>query len=179
MDSQDEPDVQTIVQQAISEYMRQNAAQREPAFKAELRAERKHREQLEKRLNEMAEETKSARAVAEEAQRGGAIRSELLRLGVVKVDLVFRLVQDRIERTEDGQLTAGSQPMNEYLAEFLDENPEFLLAGIARAAGKGGRQKIAPASAGEIDLDRIGPGMSRDELERVREEIVRIGAGMG
>ena len=58
----DEPDVQTIVQQAINEYMRQDTARREPAYKTELQEERRRREQLEKRLNEMGEENKKARA---------------------------------------------------------------------------------------------------------------------
>ena len=109
----EKPDVQTIVQQAINEYMRQDTARLEPAYKTELQEERRRREQLEKRLNEMAEENKKARAMAEEVQRAGAIRSELQRLGVVKVDLAFKAVQDHIMRMEDGRLTAGSQPMSE------------------------------------------------------------------
>src|ERR1700677_2498471 len=83
-DNMEKPDVQTIVQQAINEYMRQDTARLEPAYKTELQEERRRREQLERRLNEMAEENKKARAMAEEVQRAGAIRSELQRLGVVK-----------------------------------------------------------------------------------------------
>ena len=45
--------VQAIVQQAIDEYMRQDTTKREPAYKAELHEERKRREQLEKRVNEL------------------------------------------------------------------------------------------------------------------------------
>ncbi len=170
----EEPDVQTIVQQAINEYMRQDTARLEPAYKTELQEERRRREQLEKRLNEMAEENKKARAVAEEAQRAGAIRSELQRLGVVKVDLAFKAVQDRIMRTEDGRLTAGSQPMSEYLTEFVQENPEFLPARIAGGTGMTGTQKTAPVSGGAIDLDKISPSMSKEDLERARQEILRV-----
>ena len=72
----DEPvDVQTIVQQAIDEYMRQDTARREPAYKTELQEERRRREQLEKRVNELVEENKRSRAVAEEAQRSTTIRA--------------------------------------------------------------------------------------------------------
>jgi hypothetical protein len=170
----DQPDVQTIVQQAIDEYMRQDSARREPAYKTELLEERRRREQLEKRLNEMSEETARARAAAEEAQRSTAIRSELQRLGVVKVDLAYKAVQDGIVCGEDGRMMAGAQPMSEFLAGFVEENPEFLPARIAGGTGMTGAQKTAPAAAGAVDLDRIGPSMSKEELERARQEILRV-----
>ena len=49
--------------------MRQDVARREPAYKTELQEERRRREQLEKRVNELVEENKRSRAVADEAQR--------------------------------------------------------------------------------------------------------------
>src|SRR6185312_1695151 len=153
----EKPDVQAIVQQAINEYMRQDTARVEPAYKTELQEERRRRQQLEKRLSDMAEENKNARAVAEEAQRAGAIRSELQRLGVVKVDIAYKAVQDHIVRMDDGRLTAGDRPMNEYLTEFVRENPEFLPARIAGGTGMTGTQRTAPASSGVIDLDKISP----------------------
>ena len=73
--------VQTIVQQAVDEYMRQDVARREPAYKTELHEERRRREQLEKRVNELVEENKRSRAVADEAQRSTGIRTELQKLG--------------------------------------------------------------------------------------------------
>lgn len=174
----DEPDVQTIVQQAINEYMRQDSAKREPAYKTELQEERRRREQLEKRLNEMGEENKKSRAIAEEAQRSGAIRSELQRLGVVKVDLAYKAVQDGVVRAEDGRLMArgdnGEQSLNEFLSGFVQENPEFLPARIAGGTGMTGTQKAAPVSTGGVDLDKIGPSMSREDLERARLEILRV-----
>jgi hypothetical protein len=170
----DEPDVQTIVQQAINEYMRQDSARREPAYKTELQEERRRREQLEKRLNEMGEENKKARAIADEAQRTAAIRSELQRLGVVKVALAYKAVQDGIVRTEDGRITAGDQSLTEFLSGFVQDNPEFLPARIACGTGMTGTQKAAPASAGAIDLDKISPSMSKEDLERARQEILRV-----
>jgi uncharacterized protein with GYD domain len=171
-------DIQALVQQAISEYMRQDTEKREPAYKAELQEERRRREQLEKRLNEMGEETKRARAVAEEAQRANAIRSELQKLGVTKVDLAWKAVQSDIVRTEDGRVMArgenGDQSLHEFLAGFVQENPEFLPARIAGGTGMTGTQKSAPAGAGSVDLDKIGPSMSREEMERARLEILRV-----
>ena len=77
----DEPtEVQTIVQQAIDEYMRKDSAKREPAYKAELQEERRRREQLEKRMNALVEENKRSQALAEEAQRTSTIRAELQKL---------------------------------------------------------------------------------------------------
>jgi hypothetical protein len=171
--------VQAIVQQAIDEYMRQDSARREPAHKAELQEEKRRREQLEKRVNELVEENKRSRGVAEEAQRSSGIRSELQKLGVIKVDLAYKAVQDGIMRTEDGRLIArgenGEQAIGDYLAAFVQENPEFLPARIAGGTGITGSQK-APLNSnnGPIDLDRITPSMSKEELDRVRQEILRV-----
>jgi hypothetical protein len=175
----DEPiNVQTIVQQAIDEYMRKDSARREPAYKTELQVERRRREQLEKRMNELVEENKRSRAMADEAQRNNTIRTELQKLGVMKVDLAYKAVQDGVVRTDDGRLVArgdnGEQPVAEYLASFVQENPEFLPARIAGGTGMTGTQKAAPQNGGAIDLDKISPSMSKEELERVRQEILRV-----
>jgi len=176
----DEPvNVQTIVQQAIEEYMRQDVARREPAYKTELQEERRRREQLEKRVNELVEENKRSQALAEEAQRSGSIRAELQKLGVAKVDLAYKAVQDNVVRSEDGRLVArgegGEQPLSEYLTSFVQDNPEFLPARIAGGTGVTGTQKAqTQAGNGAIDLDKIGPSMSKEELERVRQEILRV-----
>jgi len=69
--------VETIVQRAVQEYMRQDVSKREPAYKAELQEERRRREQLEKRLNDVVAESQRNRKVAEEAERTSAIRTEL------------------------------------------------------------------------------------------------------
>lgn len=173
----DSVDVQAIVQQAVDEYMKRDTARREPAYKAELQDERRRREQLEKRVNELVEENKRSRAVADEAQRNANIRAELQKLGVTKVDLAYRAVQDAIVRTEDGKLVArgetGEQPVKEFLANFVQENPEFLPARIAGGTGMTGAQKAAAQSSG-VDLEKISPSMSREELENVRREILRV-----
>ena len=146
--------------------------------KTELLEERRRREQLEKRLNEMSEENKRSRAIADEAQRASAIRSELQRLGVVKVDLAYKAVQDDIVRTDDGRVMArgdgGEQSLSEFLSGFVQENPEFLPARITGGTGMTGAQKAAPVSTGSVDLDKIGPSMSKEELERARQEILRV-----
>ena len=69
---------------------------------------------------------------------------------------------------------AGDTPLQEYLSAFVNENPEFLPARIAGGTGLTASPK-APASGREtIDLERIRPGMSAEEMQRVREEIVRV-----
>lgn len=176
----DEPNnVQTIVQQAIDEYMRQDSARREPAYKAELHEEKRRREQMEKRINELVEENRRSRAQAEEAQRSSAIRAELQKLGVTKVDLAYKVVQDGIVRSADGRLVgradSGDVSVSEFLNEFVQSNPEFLPARIPGGTGMTGAHK-APAAGGSggFDLDKISPSMSKEELERVRQEILRV-----
>lgn len=174
----EETNVQSVVQQALQEFIRQQQAQSEPAYKTELQEERKRREQLERRLNEVVEENKRSRLAAAEAERGAAVRAELQRLGVAKVDLAYKAVQDVIVRTEDGRLVAkgdnGETGMKEYLSGFVTENPEFLPARISGGSGVTSSQKTGAGGGEPIDLEKIRPGMSREEMERVRQEIVRI-----
>ena len=171
-------DVQAIVRQAIQEFMNQEHAKSEPAHKAELLEERRRREHLERRMNEMAEENKRARRKAEEAERNSAIRAELQRLGVSKIDIAYRAVQDGITRGEDGRLVAkgdaGEIGLREYLTSFVGENPEFLPARISGGTGMTGNLKAPTAPRESVELEGIRPGMSAEEMQRVREEIVRV-----
>jgi len=137
--SQPELDVQALVQRAIAEYVRQDSGRREPALKAELQEERRKREALERRLNQMAEENSRSREIADQAERSSKIRSELQSLGVTKIDLAYKAVQGDIQRTEDGRLMAknenGEFGIKEYLTNFVHENPEFLPARIPGGTG--------------------------------------------
>src|SRR5437867_13142528 len=122
-------DVTSIVRQAIEEFTQKDRAKNEPAYKAELQEERRRREQLERRVNELVEENRRSRQIAEEAQASSAIRAELQRLGVAKVDLAFKAIREDIVRTEDGRLIARSEngevAVKDYLANFVSANPEF------------------------------------------------------
>ena len=170
-------DVQAIVKQAVQEFVNNEQAKNEPAYKAELQEERKRREQLERRLNELVEENKRSRKAAEDAERSSTVRAELQRLGVAKIDLAFKAVQDTIVRGPDGRFMARSEsgevPMKEYLTGFVNENPELLPARIAGGTGMTATLKAPPANDA-VTIERIRPGMSAEEMQRVREEIVRV-----
>ena len=174
------PDVRDIVRQAIEEFVRTEQRQAEPAYKAELHDERKRRENLEARLNQVVEENKKARAAAEEADRHSQIRTELQRLGISKVDLAFRAMKDDIVRAEDGRLQARGaeqKSLQDYVAGFVQENPELLPARIAGGSGAQNPSRSSSQSDGSgISLDSIKPGMSKDELERVRQHISKLAA---
>jgi hypothetical protein len=171
-------DIQAIVKQAIQEYAANEQAKSEPAYKVELQEERKRREQLERRLNEVVEENKRTRKLADEAERGSAVRAELQKLGVAKVDLAFKAVQDGVLRGEDGRFVArgenGEVSLKDYLSSFVSQNPEFLPARISGGSGITATLKAPPSGGEPITLDRIRPGMSAEEMQRVREEIVRV-----
>jgi hypothetical protein len=168
-------DVRDVVRQALEEFVRGEHQKSEPAYKAELEDERRRRESLEGRLNQLVDENRKARAQAEEADRNSQIRSELQKLGVAKVDLAFRAVKDEIVRSEDGRLQARGQDgsMQEYLAHFVQENPELLPARIA--GGSGAQSASKPSAAvSAVDINAIRPGMNKDELDQVRQEISRL-----
>jgi hypothetical protein len=171
------PDIRTLIQDAIREFVNQETAKTEPAYKAELEDERRRRESLERRMNELVEENRRSRLMAEEADRNATIRTELQRLGVNKVDLAYKAVKDDIQRTDDGRLVAktgqGELGVKEYLTHFVSENPELLPARVVGGSGASGNQRASSYSSA-FDLDKIRPGMPKDELERARQEIARV-----
>ena len=172
-----EQDIRRLLQETLSDYARKLQEEKEPALKAELVEERRRREQLERRLNEVVEENGKHRKAAEETERHAAIKGVLQNLGVKKVEVAFRAVRDDVFRGEDGQLYGrgdeGGVGIKEFLARFVAENPEFLPARIAGGSGASGGQR-SESEGGAVDLARIRPGMSAEEKERARREIARL-----
>lgn len=170
-------DIRSVIRSVIEEFVTTEKRQSEPAYKAELMEERRRREQLEKRVNELVEENARSRRAAEESDRHSQIRAELQRIGVSKIDLAFKVVKDEVTRTEDGSLVArtseGEVPLREYLNNFVHENPEFLPARIPGGSGVGGPAKKEPAGTA-IELEKIRPGMSAEEIQRVRDHIAQV-----
>jgi hypothetical protein len=183
MDSKDneraggEDQLKGVIRNVIEEFLAADRHRSEPAYKTELTEEKKRRETLERRVNELVDENQKSRKMAEEAERHGAIRSELMKLGVGKVELAFKVVKDDIRRAEDGNLIArgkdGEVGVRDYLERFVTDNPEFLPARIAGGAGLTGPQKSGYGPAA-VDLDQIRPGMSPEDLQRVREQISQV-----
>lgn len=176
-------DYRNLIQEAVREFINLEQAKSEPAYKAELEEERRRRETLERRMNELVEENRRSRLAAEEAERNSTIRGELQRLGVQKIDLAFKAVKDDIQRQEDGRLIArtdhGDVQVREYLAQFVSENPELLPARITGGSGAAaGTKATTAAPAGSFDLDKIRPGMAKEDLDRARIEIARIAMQM-
>ncbi len=171
-------DIPSLVRQVAEELTRVQQAKSEPAYKTELQEERKRREQLERRVNDLVEENKRSRQMADEADRSATIRTELQRLGVGKVDLAFKAVKDDVSRAEDGRLVAktdsGEVGLKDFLSEFVNSNPEFLPARISGGSGIPSTQKESSGVSTNVDIDKIKPGMSAEELDRARQEISRI-----
>jgi hypothetical protein len=171
-------EIRDVVRHAIEEFIRAEQDKAEPAYKAELQDERKRREGLEARLNQLVEENRKARALAEEADRNSQIRSELQRLGVAKLDLAFRAVKDDIVRSEDGRLQGRGpegKSLPDYLAGFVQENPELLPARIAGGSGvQSSARNTSHGAPSGIEIDKIKPGMSKEDLDRVRQEISKL-----
>ena len=169
-------DLEDMVRKAIGEYMRQSAEREEPVLKNKLGEERRRREGLERKLNEAQEENRRASRRSDQVDRHSQIRLVLQELGVRKVDLAFKLVKDDVFRAEDGELYAnveGKQvPYDDYLTSFVSENPEFLPPRIAGGAGAaaGTEDRLGPG----FDLNRIRPGMSREDAAEAWREVARL-----
>jgi len=166
-------DLRGVIRDVIQEFVSADQRKAEPVYKAELVEERRRREQLEKRVNELVQENSRSRRQAEEAKMHASIREGLQRIGVAKVDLGFRVVKDDIFRAEDGRLMAktsqGAIEMDEYLAQFASENPELLPARIS--GGSGAVWQGQQSYGGGVNVDRIKPGMDPEELALARREI--------
>jgi hypothetical protein len=176
-------EVEGMVKKAISEFRRHASEEEDAALKGKLREERRRREELERRLNEMRQENRRTRQQAEEAERHSQIQDALREFGVQKTNLAFRLVKDEIFRTEEGDLYADSEgermPYREYLKRFVLENPEFLPPRIAGGSGATGVERREFSRSG-FDLERIRPGMSAEELAQAWKEVARLaGEGSG
>ena len=173
----EQPELRSIMRGVIEEFVQAERAKAEPAYKAELLDERKRREDLERRVNDLVQENQASRRIAEEAERSSSVRAELQRLGVAKVDLAYRVIKDDIQRDAEGRLVAktgqGEVPAREYLVQFVQDNPELLPARITGGSGMGSEQKLG-STRGELDLEKIRPGMTPEELDRVRHEVSRI-----
>jgi len=170
-------ELRSLIRGVIEEFVQAEQVKAEPAYKAELLDERKRREDLEKRVNDLVQENARSRQMAEQAERSSSIRAELQRLGVAKVDLAYRAVRDDVRRNEDGQLIgrdgSAEVPLQDFLKQFVQDNPELLPARITGGSGVGSGPK-ASSSTSAIDLDKIRPGMSPEELEKVRQEVSRV-----
>lgn len=172
--AEEQSDIREIVQAVIQEFVKAEQSKAEPAYKVELVEERKRRETLEQRVNELVAENQRTRAMADEADRSASIRAELQRLGVTKIDLAYKAVKDEIRRGEDGRLVAqGGSEVRDYLTQFVGENPELLPARLTGGSGASVGQRSSPGT-GTVDIDKIRPGMSPEEMERVRQEIARV-----
>jgi hypothetical protein len=65
--------------------------------------------------------------------------------------------------------------LKEYLSRFVTENPELLPGRLAGGSGaSAGHAGQRSGAGGGVDLDKIRPGMSAEDRERAREEIVRV-----
>jgi hypothetical protein len=159
------PDIRAMVHAVLQEFLPQ---------KTELEETRKQRDDLGRRLQELTAENARTRERAEEAERSVAVRAELQKQGVSKLDLAYRAIRDEFRRDEDGKLQArGGGDVRDYVKQFVTENPELLPARVAGGSGAVANQQSAPAGGG-VDFERIRPGMSPDEMERVRQEIARV-----
>ncbi len=166
-------DIRSMMQAVIQEFVKAEQNRAEPAHKAELVEERRRRESLEQRVNELVAENERTRAKAEEAERSAAVRAELQRLGVAKIELAYRAVKDEIRRADDGRLIApDGSDARDYLARFVSENPELLPARLGGGSGATAGQRTS--GSGPVDIDKIRPGMSAEDRERVRQEIAKV-----
>ena len=166
-----------MLRSVMEEYLSGERQRAEPAYKAELIEERRRRESLERRVNELAEENQRSRRRAQEIEQHAQVKAELQRLGVGKVDLAFKAIKSDLVTLEDGTMVArtpeGEVGLKEHLVAFVRDNPEFLPARIPGGSGV----TSPPRQTGggyAVELERIRPGMSAEEMQRVREQISQV-----
>ncbi len=165
-------DVREMIRAVVEEFVRAD-----PARQAELVEERKRRESLEQRVNELVAENQRSRAAAEEAERSAAIRAELQRLGVAKVELAYKAVKDDVYRARMGGFwRRGARRCRSIWSSSWERIRSCCRRGWREGRGRArGTERVANETGGG-GLDKIRPGMGAEELERVRQED-RAGGG--
>ena len=148
-------DIRNLVQAVIQEFVKAEQSKAEPAHKAELLEERRRRESLEQRVNELVAENERSRTKAEEAERCAAVRAELQKLGVAKIELAYKAVKDEIRRGDDGRLMATGWVRRAGLSGAICRRESGVAAG---AAGRRVRRGGGPEGFGER---RGGPGQDQ------------------
>ena len=155
-------DIQAIVRQAVQEFVSSEQAKSEPAYKAELLEERKRREQLERRVNELVEENKRSRKMAEEAERelGGPGGVAAAGRGQDRPGVQGGAGRDRADR---GRAAGGARRSRRNAVEGVPDRVRERESGVSAGAdcrgdGDDGDPKAPAAGRETVDLERIRPG---------------------
>jgi hypothetical protein len=83
---------------------------------------------------------------------------------------VFRLLRNEIQKNDDGSLTIGGLAFDKYIRERVPrEYDGFLVAREQGGAGASGKSANPQGSANI--LDKIKPGMSKDDLKLVQSAL--------
>ena len=83
-------------------------------------------------------------------------------------------MKDEIYRGEDGRLLAQGGAGDAGLSDAVRGRESGVLpARLAGGSGASAGQRKRQGSGG-VDLDKIRPGMSAEDMERVRQEIARV-----
>lgn len=146
-------------------------------LRQQLDSERRRSNSLEERVRDLDSLRKEGERKMEEADRNSQVRAKLQDLGVRKVDLAMRIVQDDVERGEDGSLYGrghgGAVALDSYLKSFVAENPEFLPPRISGGSGAVSTERDGIRASG-IQLESIKPGMSSEKSRRAWNEVARL-----
>lgn len=178
-DKENVKELRLLVRDILKEHAAVEKEKAEPAYKAELLEEKRKREHLERRVNELVEENEKNKGRAEQTERFAAIKTELQRNGVAKIDLAFKAIKDDVTRSADGGLVVpspdGEVALSEFVVKFVQQNPELIPARVAGGSGVAASPKGSmPGSILHTEIDRIKPGMDPADLAKMREEIARV-----
>jgi len=146
-------------------------------YRLELEGERRRREELEQRVQELAAENQRTRREVAERERLGRIRDALQERGVRKSDLAVRIVREDVSLSEDGELygvlRGEKLPLEDYLTRFLGENPELLPPRIPGGSGVPSKSG-SELTRSSFELDDIRPGMKPEQSKRAWQEVARL-----
>lgn len=130
---------------------------------------------LQRQVSELKAQKEESDRRAEEKDRHSAIRSALSGFEWANKNAqnaAFRIFESEIKRNEAGELVApDGTAADEWIAKQMEDEHDYLLkpkqVGGVGATNSGRKEK-------PIDLNDIKPGMSAEDLARVRAEIARL-----
>lgn len=125
--------------------------------------------EAEKRIQALEEENTRTRKAAEEKEMDAEVKSALssFQFNDGGKDVAYDFYRGKIKRSEEGELVIGEMSAAKYISEHVPRS----LAGLLAPKQVGGSGAKASSGKGGADLDKIKPGMSKEDAAEIAAAI--------
>jgi hypothetical protein len=122
----------------------------------------------------LQEENKRTKESAAKKEADSLLRGELSKHQLVPgaSEDLFEVLSGKIKRDDNGRLFAGDDVnLDVFVKDYIESRPHYLPPVNVNGAGSGRSQQ---AHAKALDWDQVGPGASKETLDRARAELAAL-----